>query len=83
MRYRPVFSDSAVEFLATLPRRRQRRLLDRAQELAGDPFLIPDIRLPDEEGREISHILIDDFLFSFWPDHATKVVMIVEIADGS
>jgi hypothetical protein len=83
MRYRPIFSDSAVEFLASLSRRRQRRLLDRAQELASDPFLIPDIKLIDEEGREISHILIDDFLFSFWPDHATKVVMIVEIEDGS
>jgi hypothetical protein len=83
MRYRPIFSDSAVEFIATLSRRRQRRLLDRAQELANDPFLIPDLKLIDEEGREISHILIDDFLFSFWPDHAMKVVMIVEIEDGS
>jgi hypothetical protein len=83
MPYRPVFSDAAVEFFTTLPRRRQRMLLARAQELADDPFLIPDFTSPDDEGREISHILIDDFLFSFWPDHAAKVVMIVEIEDGS
>ena len=83
MRYRPVFSDVAVEFIATLPRRRQRRAIARAQELANDPFLVPDIRLPDDEGREIGHVLVDEFLFSFWADHATKVVMIVEIADGS
>jgi hypothetical protein len=83
MRYRPIFSDSAVEFLATLPRRRQRRLLDRAQELASDPFLVPDIKLMDDEGREISHVLVDDFLFSFWPDHAMKVVMIVGFEDSS
>jgi len=57
--------------------------LDRAQELASDPFLVPDIKLMDEEGREISHVLVDDFLFSFWPDHATKVVMIVGIEDSS
>jgi mRNA-degrading endonuclease RelE of RelBE toxin-antitoxin system len=83
MRYRPIFSDSAVEFLATLPRRRQRKLLDRVQELADDPFLVPDFRRRDEDDREISHILIDDFLFNFWTDHATKVVMIVEIEDAS
>jgi len=83
MRYRPIFSEAAVEFLATLPRRRQRRLLNRAQELAQGPFVVPDFRQTDEEGREISHILIDDFLFTFWPDHAMKVVMIVEIEDGA
>jgi hypothetical protein len=83
MRYRPIFSGLAVEFLTTLPRRRQRRLLDRVQELADDPWLVPDFRRRDEDGREISHILIDDFLFSYWPDHATKVLMIVEIEDAS
>lgn len=82
MPYRPVFSDAAVEFLTTLPRRRQRRLLDRTQELVRDPFLVPDLKLVDDEGREICHLLIDGFLFSFWPDHATKVEMIVEIAEG-
>ncbi len=79
MRYRPIFSDASVEFFATLPRRRQRQLLDRAHELAGDPFLAPDLSRTDEDGREIGDILIDDFLFSYWVDHATRVVMIVEI----
>jgi hypothetical protein len=59
MGYRPVFSDSAVEFFATLPRRGQRKLLDRAQELAGDPFLIPDFRSRDEDDRDLAHVLID------------------------
>ncbi len=83
MRYRPIFSDSAVDFFATLPPRRQRRLLAPARELAGDPFLVPDLSRIDEDGREISDILIDDFLFSYWVDHAAKLVMIVEIEDGS
>ena len=83
MRFRPVFSDSAVAFFATLPRRRQRTLLARAQELAGDPFLQPDLKRIDDEGREIGDILIDDFLFSYWADHAARVVMIVEIEDAS
>lgn len=82
MPYRPIFSDSAVEFFATLPRRRQQRLLRRVRELAADPFLVPDFKRVDADGRDISHVLIDDFLFSFWPDHATKVVMIVDIEDA-
>jgi hypothetical protein len=82
MRYRPVFSDAAVLFFASLTRRRQWKVLDRARELAGDPFLIPDFRSPDEEGREISHLLVDGFLFSFWVDHAVRVVMITDIEDG-
>lgn len=83
MRYRPIFSDTAVAFFATLTRRRQRALLDRAQELAADPFVIPDLRREDEDGRDIGDLLIDDFLFSFWVDHAAKVVMIVEVEDVS
>jgi hypothetical protein len=82
MRYRPVFSDSAVLFFVSLSRRRQWKLLDRARELASDPFLVPDFRMPDEANREISHVLVDGFLFSFWVDDATRVVMIVDIEDG-
>jgi len=55
--------------------------LDRARELAADPFVTPDLRWSDEEGREIGDILIDDFLFSFRVDHPAKVVMIVDVDD--
>ena len=57
--------------------------MDRARELASDPFLVPDLRRVDEDDREIGDILIDDFLFSYWVDHPAKVVMIVEIEDAS
>jgi len=83
MRYRPVFSDSTVSFFATLSRRRQVKLLDRARELAEDPFVVPDLRRVDDDGREIGDILIDDFLISYWVDHPAKIVMIVEIEDVS
>jgi len=83
MRYRPIFSDSAVVSFAALSRSRQRRLLDRARELAADPFVAPDLRRIDEDGREIGDILIDDFLFSYWVDHPAKVVMIVDVEDVS
>jgi hypothetical protein len=83
MRYRPVFSDSAVDFFTTLSRRRQLKLIDRARELAADPFVVPDLRRVDDDGREVGDILIDDLLFSFWVDHPAKSVMIVEIEDVS
>jgi hypothetical protein len=83
MRYQPVFSDSAVSFVTALPRRRQTKLLDRARELAADPFVAPDLRRVDDDGREIGEILIDDFLFSYWVDHPAKIVMIVDVEDVS
>jgi hypothetical protein len=83
MRYRPIFSDSAVVSFAALSRSRQRRLLDRSRELAADPFVAPDLRRTDEDGREIGDIFIDDFLLSYWVDHSAKAVMIVELEDVS
>ena len=66
-----------------LPRRRQRRLLDRAHELAADPFLVPDFTTTDADQRVIMHLLQDDFLFDYWVDHAVKTVLIVGIDDAA
>ena len=62
-----------------MSKRRQRKLLDRGHELAADPFLVPDFRTKDSAGREISHLMVDDFIFDFWVDHAAKQVVITEI----
>jgi hypothetical protein len=83
MTYRPVFSGSAVTFFATLSRRRQWKLLDRTQELANDPFLVPDFRSTDDDDREISHVLTDGFLISYWVDHPAQSVLILDIEDGT
>ena len=80
--YRPVFSDAAVEFFATLTRRRQRKLLDRAHELAADPFLSPDYHSVDADGRTVAHLLVEGFVFTYWADHAVRRVMITEIDDA-
>ena len=81
--YDPSFSDLAAEFLISLPRRRQRRALDCAYQLARDPFLCSDYSIEDKVGRLIEHMLIDGFIFSYWVDHAAKLVMIVEVDDAS
>ncbi len=80
--YRPVFSDSAVEFFAALTRRRQRKLLDRAHELAADPFLAPDYQSVDADGQTVAHLLVDGFVFTYWVDHAVRRVMITDIDDA-
>lgn len=80
--YRPVFSDSAVEFFTAVPRRRQRKLLDRAHELAADPFLAPDYQSIDAEARTVAHLLVDGLVFTYWVDHAARRVMITDIDDA-
>jgi hypothetical protein len=42
--YDAVFASPAVEFFIGLTKRGERKVLDRAQELAADPFLVPDFR---------------------------------------
>ena len=72
----------AAEFILSLSKRRQRVVMDRAHELARDPFLESDYRLEDSDGRMVEHLLIDGFVFSYWVDHAAKLVMIAEIEDA-
>ena len=77
--YEAVLTATAVRFVTGLTRRNQRKLLDRVQELSADPFLAPDFRTTDSAGREISHLLIDDFIYDYWVDHASRQVVITEI----
>ena len=79
MDYEAVFAAAAVEFFVGLSKRRQRQLLDRAHELAADPFLVPDFRTADASGREISHLMVDSFIFDYWVDHAVKQVIVTDI----
>jgi len=80
--YHPSFSDLAAEFILALPKRRQRKVMSRAYELATYPFLESDYQIKDDDDRMIDHILVDGLVFSYWVDHATKLVMITEIEDA-
>ena len=80
--FRPSFSDLAAEFILSLPKRRQRVVMDRAYELARHPFLKSDYRLVDVDGRPIEHLLVDGLVFSYWVDHSSRLVMISEIEDA-
>jgi len=80
--YRPVFSDFAAEFIVSLPKRKQRRVLHSADQLAADPFLRSDYTLEDDDGRSIEHLLVNGLVFTYWVDHAECLVMITEIDDA-
>lgn len=80
--YRPRFTDLATEFILSLPKRRQRLVLTQARQLARYPFVESDYRLADADGREIEHLLVGALVFSYWVDHANRVVLITEIEDA-
>jgi hypothetical protein len=82
-RYAPVFSEDVFTRLLQLPRRRQRQASLLAQQLASHPFIRSDYTLSDEAGRAIEHLLMGDFVFSYWLDHATREVRITDIEDAS
>ncbi|MBL9202655.1 MAG: hypothetical protein JNL39_19235 [Opitutaceae bacterium] len=81
--YSPVFAEEAAEFLLQLPRRRQRRVVALARQLAAHPFIRSDYALPDDSGRALEHLLIEDYVFAYWVDHALREVRITDIEDAS
>jgi hypothetical protein len=81
--YHPCFAVEAAEFLAQLPKSRQRRALRLAQTLAASPFVRSDYAVADESGREQEHLLIEDFVYTCWLDHAARELGITDIEDAS
>lgn len=81
--YEPVFADGAAEFLLQLPKRRQRRVVALVRQLAAHPHLRSDYTLPDESGRGVEHLMIEDYVFAYWVDHAAREVRIADIDDAS
>ncbi len=81
--YRPVFSADATDFIVGLPKRRQQRVVLLAERLAVNPFILSDYSVPDESGRPVEHLLVEDYVFAYWIDHASKEVRITDIEDAS
>jgi hypothetical protein len=54
-------------------------LLDLADQIARHPFKIGDYPTVDAAGRTVESLLLKDYLFSYWVDHAVREVRISEI----
>jgi hypothetical protein len=81
--YSPVFTAEVAELLLSLPKSRQRRVIRLAQQLAANPFVRSDYAIPDAAGRVQEHLLIEDFVFTYWLDHGVREVRITDIEDAS
>jgi hypothetical protein len=77
-----VFSEGAADFVVRLSKRRQREVITLARKLAEDPFVRSDYSLPDEAGREIEHLMVEEYVFAYWLDHAVREIRITDIEDA-
>ena len=68
-----------MAFVIGLSKKKQKRLLDITDQICYFPVKVGDIALPDADGRDIESVLIDEFLISFWIDHAVKEIRFTEI----
>jgi hypothetical protein len=80
--YEPVFAERAAEFLLQLPKRRQRQVILLARQLAAQPHVRSDYSLPDDSGRVIEHLMVEEYVFAYWLDHAEREVRITEVDDA-
>lgn len=81
--YNTIFAEAAAEFLLQLPKRRQRQVIVLVRQLTAHPHVRSDYALPDESGRMIEHLMIEDYVLAYWVDHAVREVRIVDIDDAS
>ena len=81
--YRPVFAEAAAEFVFQLPKRRRKRVVTFVRQLAAHPHVRSDYSLPEESGREIEHLRIEDYVFAYWLDHGAREIRITDIEDVS
>jgi len=81
--YRLVFAEEVADFVFELPKGRQRKVLGLARQLLDNHSVRSDYEVPDDAGRPLSHLLIEDYLFVYWLDHAAKELRIVDMEDVS
>ena len=79
--YEPVLSSKAASFLVGLPKAKQRTVITLMFQLAEHPTQLGDYATHEESGREIQHLMVGDWHFSFWADHPVRELRITEIAE--
>jgi hypothetical protein len=77
--YEPVLSARASSSLVGLSRPKQKQVLRLLFQLAEHPGQLGDYATREEDGREIQHLLVGDWHFSFWADHAVRELRVTEI----
>lgn len=78
--YEPVLSGKASSFIVGCSRAKQKKIIAVIFQISDHPHQLGDYGTRDEAGREIQHLLLGDWHFSFWPDHAVRELRFTEIA---
>jgi len=77
--YDPVLSSRASAFLVGLSKPKQKQVLRLLFQLAELPSQLGDYATREDGGREIQHLMVGDWHFSFWADHAVRELRVTEI----
>lgn len=77
--YEPVLSGRASSSLVGLSRPKQKQVLRLLFQLAEHPGQLGDYATREEDEREIQHLMVGDWHFSFWADHAVRELRVTEI----
>jgi hypothetical protein len=80
-RFEPVLSGRALSYLAKLPKRKERRVVDLLFRLAEYPHQPGDYDSFDELGRRVQHLEVGAIVISYWPDDAVRELRIVDIEE--
>jgi len=78
--YPCVLAEPVCEAAFRLTPREQIRLARLCRRLANDPFCSGDYETRDRAGRTLQNLLLDDWVITFWTDHAAMEVRIIEAA---
>ena len=79
--YEPVLSSKAAASIVGLSRAKQKQVLLLLFQLAEHPGQLGDYVSHDEGGRDVQHLMVGDWFFSFWADHAVRELRITEITE--
>ena len=79
--FEPVLSGKASSYFVTLPKRKQRRLLDLIYRLASFPGQLGDYESTDEAGRKVQHFEAGPLVISFWSDNSVHELRITDIEE--
>ena len=79
--YEPVLSSKVADFLLSLSKARQKKLIGLLYQLAENPAQIGDYSEPDDTGRDVQFILIRDLMIAYWADDPVKELRIVDIEE--
>ena len=77
--YEVILHPQAWHVLGSTQGMGRRQLLTVLERIAADRFRTGDLQQRDLTGRAHEVVLLDDWLVTYWPDHAVKEIRVVAL----